>query len=274
MVLKGNLLYNGDFELGTTEGWELGAFGKLAQHTFTASEEAKLRGNYGGLLIADVDYAQSYLAYDKVCSFEEYEAYLFICPFKMVDGFYNLGYLYGLDDKGNLIDDFWIGFNNETGIWRNIIALLRGYSDISQFKVGMYIYSNNMRDEFYIDEAKLYPLKSIKAVELAETRNFDNVTTYLTWYSGLACIGKCKLRSIVRVSDVWGTNPTLDITLRIGLLVNTGTTYILQHTQFTAEGFEEKTIDLPEVCYIKVEYTLGGDSPSFDIYHDLRIEPY
>jgi len=274
MVLKGNLLFNGDFETGTTEGWELGAFGKLAQHTLTASNEAKLRGNYGGLLTANVGFAQSYLAYNKVCSFEEYEGYLFICPFKMEHGIYNIGYLYGLDDKGNLLDEFWIGYNEELGIWRNIVALLRGYSDITHFKVGMYVYSLDAGDKFYMDEVKLYPLKSIKAVELAETRNFNDVTADLSWYSGLACIGKCKLRSIVRVSDVSGTSPTLDIKLTIGLLVNTATTYTLQHTQFTSAGFEEKTIDLPEVCYIGISYTLGGTSPSFDIYHDLRIEPY
>ena len=274
MALKGNLLYNGDFELGTVDGWELGAFGLPAQHTFTASEEAKLRGNYGGLLTANVNFAQSYLAYNKICSFEEHEAYLFICPFKMVDGIYNLGYLYGLDDKGNLLDTFWIGFNNEEGIWRKIVALLRGYSDITHFKVGMFIYSDYVFDKFYIDEVKLYPLKSIKAVELAETRNFSDVTTDLTWYSCLACIGKCKLRSIVDVRDVSGTSPTLDIKLTIGLLVNTGTNYILQHTQFTSAGFEEKIIDLPEVCWVNVEYKLGGTDPSFDIYHDLRIEPY
>jgi len=274
MVLKGNLLYNGDFETGTTEGWEVGAFGKFGQHTLTASEEAKLRGNYGGLLTADVDLAQSYIAYDKICSFEEYEGYLFICPFKMVDGIYNTGYLYGLDDKGNLLDGFWIGYNEEYGKWRKVVALLRGYSDITHFKVGMYVYSVNTGDKFYIDEAKLYPLKSIKAVELAETRNFGNVTTNLKWYSCLACIGKCELRSIVRVSDVSGTNPTLDIKLSIGLLVNTATVYTLQHTQFTEAGFEEKTIVLPELCYVIVEYTLGGTDTSFDIYHDLRIEPY
>jgi len=274
MALKGNLLYNGDFETGTTEGWELGPFGLSAEHTFTASEEAKLRGNYGGLLTASEDLARSYLAYNKVCSFEEHEAYLFVCPFKMVDGIYNSGYLYGLDDRGSLLDAFWVGYNEEYGKWRKIVALLRGYSDITHFKVGMFVYAFDVGNKFYIDEAKLYPVKTVRSVELAETRNFGNVSTDKTWYSGLACIGGCKLRSIVRVSDVRGTSPTLDITLTIGLFVNTGTAYTLQHTQFTSEGFEEKTIDLPEVCYIKVEYKLGGSNPSFDIYHDLRIEPY
>jgi len=274
MGLKGNLLYNGDFEAQNTEGWEVGAFGLLGQHTLTASEEAKLRGSYGGLLTANVGFAQTYLAYNKVCSFEEHEAYLFIAPFKMLNGFYNMEMLYGLDDKGNLLEKFWVGYNEDIGEWRKIVALLRGYSDITHFKIGMYIYSIYAGDKFYLDEVKLYPLKSIKAVELAETRNFNDVTTDITWYSGLACVGKCKLRSIVDVRDVSGTSPTLDIEINIGLFKNTGTTYTLQHTQFTSKGFEEKIIDLPEACWIGVSYKLGGTDPSFDIYHDLRIEPY
>jgi len=273
VALKGNLLYNGDFETGTTEGWEVGPFGMLGQHTLTASEEAKLRGNYGGLLTANTDFAQTYLAYNKVCSFEEHEAYLFIAPFKMLNGFYNFGMLYGLDDKGNLLDTFWVGYNEDIGEWRKIVALLRGYSDITHFKVGMYLYSMYSGDKFYIDEVKLYPLKSVRAVELAETRNFENLVYDKTWYSGLACIGQCRLRSIVRVTDVSGTSPTLDITITIGLLKNTGTNYTVYHSQFTAEGFEERIIDLPEACWIGVSYKLGGDNPSFDIYHDLRLEP-
>jgi len=78
----------------------------------------------------------------------------------------------------------------------------------------------------------------------------------------------------VRTADVSGTDPTLDVKLTISLFDNTSTTYTLQHTQFTSAGFEEKTIDLPEISVIKVEYTLGGTDPSFDIYHHLRIEPY
>ena len=109
MGMKGNLLLNGDFERGDTEGWVTGAFGKVFDFDFSASSEAKYRGNYGGLLYAPVDFADGYLAYNKTCSFEEYEAYLMIMYVNMVSGIYTNGVLYGLDDKGNLIKDFIIG---------------------------------------------------------------------------------------------------------------------------------------------------------------------
>jgi len=274
MALKGNLLYNGDFEAGDTQGWVNGAFGKLGECAFEASADAKYRGNYGGLLTAQSDFDESYIAYNKTCSFEEYEGYLFIMYLKMIDGVYSVPKLYGLDDKGNLIDDFYLGFNNEKNIWRKAVALLRGFEDITHFQIGLWYYAFSAGDKLYFDEAKLIPLRSIKGHELAEYRYFDNVTANKTWYSVIGCIGKCKLRSIVRTADVSGTDPTLDVKLTISLFDNTSTTYTLQHTQFTGASVEEKTIDLPEVCVIKIEYTLGGTDPSFDIYHHLRIEPY
>jgi len=274
MALKGNLLYNGDFETGTTEGWINGAFGKLGECVLSVSEEAKLRGNYGGMLTAPGYFNESYIAYDKMCSFEEYEAFLYILPIKMVAGCYTIGYLYGLDDKGNLIDDYWLGYNNETGSWRTLKAILRGFGDITHFKVGVYYYSFEEGDKLYFDEVKLIPLRSIKGHEIADYRYFDNLTADKEWYSLIACIGKCKLRSIVRTAGVSGTDPTLDVTVDVGLLDNTKTYLSVSHTTFTGEATEEKIIDVPEVCWLRIKYTLGGTSPSFDIYHHLRIEPY
>jgi len=274
MVLKGNLLYNGDFELGTTEGWVNGAFGRAGDCVFEVSADAKLRGNYGGMLTAQAEFDQSYLAYNKTCSFEEYEGYLFILPVKMVSGVMITGVLWGLDDKGNLIDDLYLGKNAETGIWRNIIALLRGYKNITHFQIGLFYWSLDAGDKGYFDEVKLQPLKSIKGHEIKEYRFFDNVISNKEWYSVIACIGKCKLRSHIVVRSVSGTDPTLDTSMEIGLFEGVSRAYTLTHSRFTAEGEEEKTIDLPEACIIKVSYTLGGTDPSFDIYHSITLEPY
>ena len=273
MALKGNLLFNGDLETGDLTGWDLQPFGKTQQYTATVTTDAKLRGNYGLKLSSDVDLAVGYIAYNKICSFEEYEGYLFIFPFKMVEGYYNVGILYGMDDKGNLIDDYWVGFNKEKGTWKTIKAILRGFGDITHFKIGGHFYGTYNTDIFYIDEVKLLPLRSIKGHVLAEYKAFDNVTTNTEWYPLLACIGECKLESIVRTSDVSGTSPTLDVEVEIGLFDNTATYLSYTHTQFTGEGVDKLSVELPEVCWIKVAYTLGGTDPSFDIYHHLRIIP-
>ena len=79
MALKGNLLYNGDFETGDTQGWNSNPFGLSDEHDFFASCPAAYRGNYGGTLFAGEDYAYLYLMYEKMFSFEEYEAYLYTC---------------------------------------------------------------------------------------------------------------------------------------------------------------------------------------------------
>ena len=274
MALKGNILYNGDFETGTTEGWVTGAFGKPFEYDFSVSSDAKYRGNYGGMLVAQEDLALGYLAYNKTASFEEYEAYLFIMYVNMLSGFYTQARLFGLDDKGNLIDDFILGYNTDTNEWRKFVILLRGFADITHFQIGMFAYGNTAGDKIYIDEAKLIPLRSVKGHTIAEYRRFDNLTANKTWYSCIGCIGKCKFRSIVKTQDVSGTSPTLDISIQISLLEITSSYYVLNHKQFTGEDFEEVSIDLPEASVITVKYTLGGTDPSFDIQHHLRIEPY
>ena len=274
MVLKGNLLYNGDFETGTTEGWELAPYGLTSECDFSASASAKLRGNYGGYLKTTQVYGDAYIAYNKVCSFEEYEGFLFILPVKMISGLVVTGLLYGLDDKGNFIDDYILGYITETGNWRNIIALLRGFREITHFKVGLWFWGYDAGEECYFDEVKLLPLRSIKSHELRDHRLFDNLSANKTWYSGLACIGKCKVRSVLQVYNVSGTSPTLDTRLTMIMFEGTSNAYTIQHTQFTADGFEEKTIDIPELSLIKVEYTVGGTDPSFDVYHHLFVEPY
>ena len=274
MALKGNLLYNGDFETGTTEGWICGAFGRTCECDFSASSEAKYKGNYGGLLVSQVDFADAYIAYNKICSFEEYEAYLYILYLKMVSGYYSCGELWGLDDKGNLIDNFEMGFNLEEGNWRKYICLLRGYKDITHFKVGLWYWGSSVGDKCYIDEAKLIPLRSVKGHEIKEYRFFDNVTSNKEWYSVIACIGRTKLRSVLQVSNVSGTSPTLDTEIQCYLFEGANKPLTLQHSQFTNDGIEQATIDLPEVAFIKIIYTVGGTDPSFDIYHHIILEPY
>jgi len=274
MVLKGNLLYNGDFETGTAEGWETEPYGKTQEFTLSVVSDAKYRGNYGGQMYSETMLSTGYLAYNKIVSIEEYEAFLGIMYVKKVDGAYNNGVLFGLDDKGNLINDYKLGYNIDTGVWRKFISLIRGFGDVTHFKLGHHFYGNGGINLFYIDEVKLIPLNSIKGYTLAELREFTGVTTNKQWYSGLACVGKCNLRSIVRTDNVSGTSPTLDIKLTIALLDDTDTRYTLEHSQFTDAGMEEVKINLPEVSWVCITYTLGGTDPSFDIYHHLRIEPY
>jgi len=274
MALKGNLLYNGDFETGTTEGWETGPYGKPFDYTFSASSIAKYKGEYGGLLEAPSGVGEGYLAYDKVCSFEEYEGYLFIMYLKMLSGYYSMGALYGLDDKGNLIEPYFFGYNKEEDVWRRFVALLRGFRDVTHFKVGLYATYFGGEGRVYLDEVKLIPLRSVKSHIISDYRLFTNVTTSRKWYSTIACVGRCKLRSIVRVENVSGSSPTLDIQISVVLFDSLLTAYTFNHTQFTDEGIEEIAVDLSEVCYLIINYNIGGSNPSFDIHHHLRIEPY
>jgi len=273
MARKGNLLFNGDFETGTIEGWELRPFGLSCDYTLVASESAKYFGNYGGLLEATKDYAAGYIAYDKFCSFEEHEAYLFTMYCKNVSGNVIYPVLYGCDDKGNLIDSFALGYLEESGKWLKTQAVLRGIGLVTHFKVGVYAYSMSEGAQYYIDEVKLIPLRSIRSHILADGRFFANLGSYTTWHAWIACVGRCRLRSIVQTSNVTGTSPTLDIRLTIPMITDQIIYYTLEHTQFAGEGFEEVSIELPEMSYILVEYEFGGSDTKFTIRHQIRVEP-
>ena len=273
MALKGNLLFNGDFETWGTEGWVKAPFGLPCDFNFWASGVASYRGSYGGLLEAQDAGAEGYICYDKACCFEEYEAYLAIMYLRMENGVGFAPILYGLDDKGNLIDKFYLGWIKEKQTWIKHMAILRGFGDITHFKLGAYAWALNSGDRFYIDEVKLLPLRSIRGHILAEYRKFENLDSNWVWSSGLAFMGRCRLRSIVRAKKKNGTSPTLDIKLEISLFDDIYTKYTLEHPTITSDTTDEQVIDLPEVCIIYVSYSLGGSSPLFDVYHHLRIEP-
>ena len=274
MARKGNLLYNGDFETGTTEGWINGIFGLNGEMEFSASEEAKYEGNYGGMLRATGSNQQSYVGYNKVCSFEEYEGYLYLIKCKIISG--NLMYpvLFGLDDKGSLIKTIRLGRLLYPHYWEKHQVILRGDGEITHFKVGVFAEGASAGDKFYFDEAKLIPLKSIKGHQLSEYFYVNNLTTDFVWLSPLACIGTAKLRSAVRTDKVSGTSPTLDVTIMAVKMENDLCYYELKHTQFTGKDFEELTIDVRNIGYLWVTYDLGGTDPQFDIYHFLSLEPY
>jgi len=274
MVRKGNLLFNGDFETGTTEGWEKGPYGFTCNYEFSADSGAKLRGNYGGMLFSSDYKPSAYIAYNKVCSFEEYEGYLFICPFKVIKGTTFMGILYGLDDNGNYITQYPIGSYFGEGDWTSVKAILRGFGDITHFKVGCYIYGKDDGGKVYIDEVKLIPLRSLKGHVLADFYNNTSISSLTRWRPMLICIGRCRLESIITVNDVSGTSPTLDVTISTGLFEDWRTELTHSHPQFTDIGTDRLSVDLPEVCWMIVTYSVGGADQSFDVSHHLRLQPY
>jgi len=274
MALKGNLLFNGDFETWGTQGWVKAPFGLPCDYNFWASGSAAYRGSYGGLLEAQDAGAEGYVVYDKACCFEESEAYLMIGYLRMEDGMGFAPILYGLDDKGNLIDKFYLGWVYEKQVWRKHVAIIRGFGDITHFKLGVYAWSLHSGDRFYFDEFKLLPLKSVKGHVLADYWEYEGMDCNWTRTAGLAFVGRCRLRSILRAKPTYGTSPSLDVSLEIGLFDNVYTKYYLAHSTITSDTTEEQVIDLPEACIITIKYNVGGTDPVFNVYHHLRIEPY
>ena len=166
-----------------------------------------------------------------------------------------------------------VGYNAEEGVWRKYQAILRGFGDMTHFQIGLYAYCLDIGDKIYIDEAKLIPLESVKGHVLAKTLSFSNITADKEYFLTLACVGRCKIESIVKVYNVSGTDPTLKPYVYTALFPDGSTSLTIEHTTFTTEGRERKSFELPEISFIKLYYDVGGDNPSFDVEHYIRIYP-
>jgi len=273
MAKKGNLLYNGDFEHGTTTGWKVGEFGLEGDFDLFSGSEGAYRGSYGGKLVAKKDSASGYISYDKSCSFEDYEAYLMIGYIKMVTTDKTQLILYGLDDNNNYINKYGIGFNTDCGVWKRFSAILRGFEAITNFKVGFYIFADYEGGYAFFDEFKLLPLKSITAHRVVEEWKLDGLTSYKLKVLPAGVVGECRLESLLTVRGVSGTSPTLDTRIEAYYPPSYDHVEQIEHSQFTNTGFERVSANLVDGTYIWIIYEVGGTSPSFDITHQIRLIP-
>lgn len=272
-MLKGNLLFNGDFETGTTEGWINGAYGMMREYQFSVTTDDVYLGNYAGKLTSLINHPITFMAYDKLVSFEEYEAYLYVSHHKIVLGDFCYALLYGVDDKDNLMGMYALGYVNKKNTWGKIIALLRQFNDNTHFKVGVYYQGVLDGGEIYLDEFRLIPLRSIKSVILRDYNSLTNLTANEIWYVNLAMMGPAKVYSEVEVLNVGGTSPTLDIKLAFYHINPSKNIVEKSHTQFSSEGKEIITQEVTDFSFIKVEYTVGGTDPTFDIRHLITAIP-
>jgi len=275
MALKGNLLLNGDFERGSTEGWQLWGDENLSSpslFTLSASSEAKYRGSYGGKLYTEFAGAEGYLVYDKTCSFEECEAYLGIMYAKMVEGFYHGPLVCCYDDKGNLMKTYILAISGEKDKWTKHVVLLRGISDITHFKIGHYfIVGAELPSTFYIDEVKLIPLKSIKGIVLYYFKHIENLTSNMLDYLPYSFFGRARVESMLHVDNVSGTDPRLDVTLTFSYLDYGGTRRYFPHATMTSVGLDRREEYFSQARDIRISYNVSGTDVSFDIYHHVTI---
>jgi len=273
MAVKGNLLYNGDFETGTTQGWNTEPEGLLTDFDLVIETNEILGGNYGGNYLSSVPNGMGWLCYEHLANFEEYDAYLLVFPTKIEKGSYMYSALFGYDDKEQLRGILYLGYNNAIGEWERGQAILRGFADITHFKVGAYFNGGSDGGQFYIDEVKLIPLKRATSHILAKDISLGSLTTTKVIYPPLACIGRCMFQSILRVTHVSGTDPQLQVTIYTGLVSQQLTTISFSHSVFSDIGMESKMVERGEIGWIMIRYEVSGTNPSFSLFHHLRIIP-
>jgi len=273
MVRKGNLLYNGDFEAGTKEGWEHGPYGLSSECDFVIFATDKYRGNYAGGLIAYENFAGSYVAYNKICSFEENEVFLYIIYTKKSYGQYAQPVLFGLDDKGEFIKAIRLAWLTEDNTWKKNLVLLRQFGDISHFKVGLVYKAMTAGDYCIFDEAKLFGYKSIKSLILNDDVSYTDLDADTTYTFSLACIGRCKLVSYLHVTNISGTDASLDVELSSSLIDKPDICYKFSYPTITETGLYVLEKELSEVAWLTAIYDVEGTDRKFTFNHYIRLIP-
>jgi len=274
MTRRGNLLRNGNFVLGTTEDWvirpyDLGDEGA----SLTLSTPGFFGSNYKGDFYCPYKDKKYYLMYDKQVDFESSASYLYsLLVYLDMYGAME-GVLYGLEDNGYFIDKILFGHVSDRHEWIWLNCILRRLDNLSNFKVGLMTGLISDSGFVFVGCAKLIPLASAKDVFLKEYLTYDNVSSTFVYNGKNACLGRCKLYSVLSVSDVSGTDPQLETIITIYPYDCPYNSCILPHTPFTTGGSQTRSIELPQLVNYNVTYNISGTNPSFTIRHLIMITP-
>lgn len=270
MVRKGNLLYNGSFETGDTEGWTVAPKNSLTNEaTIEIDNSNQKSGNYCGKLITG-GYTYYGKGYDKLFDFEEYAAYYFEMWVKNgnATGIYPFIEIY--DDKLNLIGFYFIGSWDD-----NTYGLIRGL--ISNFGLGRWgrlflcAFGAGANTYAYFDNVLLMPVNKLTEWSFSLFKPEEDITADKYWYPNILIPRPATIRSRVKIGTVSGTSPTLDITLRLTNPEMYRDIEEKSYSQITASGTYYLTWETVSWGIISVEYDVGGTNPKFPTEHVLQI---
>ena len=270
MVRKGNLLYNGSFETGDTEGWTIAPVNNVVNEaTIDVDNSNQKSGNYCGKLIAGGTgfYGKGY---DKLFDFEEYAAYYFEMWAKdgNTAGIYPFIEIY--DDRMNIINHYYIGY------WAGTTyGLIRGL--ITNFGLGRWgrlflgAYGMDANTYAYFDNVLLMPVNKLSEWSFVFYKPEEDITSDKYWYPGILIPRPAKIRSVVEIGTVSGTDPELDIELRINSPIEYKLVENTDHVTISSSGTYGISYDSQSFGIVGVKYDVSGTDPKFPVKHWLEI---
>lgn len=270
MVRKGNLLYNGDFEKGDTTGWTVApknsTFGKANIQVDDANQKS---GSYCGKVIAPSSGYQA-IGYDMEFDFEEYVGYQYGFWAKKGSAWGLYPFIEIYDDNDELLDYFWLA-QRDNSEYEYFTGIFTNWANGRYARLFLGMYGLNEGDACYYDNVRVVGLKNIKDWTLNMYKDMGTLTIDTTWNLNLVIPRKAVIRDKAKVSDMSGTNPTLDIDIRVfdpcaGQLIEDKA-----FSQITANGDYYLTFETVSFGLISIRHDLGGDSPSFKVRHYLEV---
>jgi len=270
MARKGNLIYNGDFETGTVEGWIYPPKWASYKKADIAVDSVNQRtGSYCGKVIAGGVGVYG-IGYDLLLDFEEYPAYYFVAYGKLGNMLQIYPFIEFYDEGKKVICPLLLGFSNT-----NDYVRFAGY--ITNLGLGrfarIYIsgYGLNAGDACYWDDISVVPVRDIRGISVEHHVGSKTYTADATDYLNLFFPRPMIIRDLMLVSNTSGTSPTLDMSIQ---LYSPRAQRVIEEKAFpqvTADGTYYLTFETSAFGFIGLHYKVGGTNPSFDVEHYLQI---
>lgn len=270
MARKGNLIYNGDFETGTVEGWiHAPKWATYKKASIEVDSVNQRTGSYCGKVIAG-GLGVYGIGYDLLLDFEEYPAYYFVAYGKLGNMVQIYPFVEFYDEGKKVIYLLLLGFSrvNEYVRFAGYITNL-GLGRYARFYIGGY--GLNAGDACYWDDISVTPVRDIRGISIehhvGSKRYTGNASDYLNLFFPRPMI----IRDLMLVSNTSGTSPTLDVSIQV---YSPRALRVIEEKAFpqvTADGTYYLTFETSSFGFLGLNYKVGGTKPRFDVEHYLQI---
>ncbi|MHC1567526.1 MAG: hypothetical protein ACXQTD_07440 [Candidatus Syntropharchaeia archaeon] len=268
MTKKGNLIENGDFEAGNTDGWTEAPKSGYNTATIEVDSSNQKSGSYCGKVVAG---GSGYYAigYEKLFDFEEYPGYYFQIWGNRHSAYGIYPYIETYGEKEEYIDYYQLGsyVGNGYQLFRGVIPNL-GYT--RWWRLFLRVYAMSADTAGLFDDIAVIPISRIEDWSLELYKDLGTITSNKSWQPYVLIPRSAKIRAFAAVTGTSGTSPTLDITMKLAEPKGLRVIEEKAFSQITGDGDYFQSWETFGFGFLSVSFTVGGSNPSFDV--DMYLE--
>jgi hypothetical protein len=270
--MKGNLIENGDFEIGTLDGWTVPGT-EIGNNDGEVSiiTTGVYHGSYSCRLVAPLVTGYNYKGYNKLIKIGEEYAALFI-NFAIKKGtIYGVYPLMGFyEDSGKFFDYISLDYSGETEwtLFTGVIPILEKAESVKIFMGG---FATAVGQDMYFDDVVIKGIQDLRSFNPTRYKYYSAKTATFITHLHLMMPAPFKIRYRYSTTGTTGTSPTLNIEIGISEPHRLKSIQSLMVPQITENGDYFGTFVSDSGGWVYIIYTIGGTSPSFNIFEHLMF---